>query len=60
MRAPNECHWVAVVARDRGVGLSGCTKAGKGRGDRVGGQWRCGRVQAKMYEGRIKMRGLLA
>ena len=23
-------------ARDRGVGLSGCTKAGKGLGDRVG------------------------
>ena len=36
-RAPNEGHKVAVDSRDRGVGLSGCTKAGKGRGDRVGG-----------------------
>ena len=36
-RAPNEGHWVAVDSRDRGVGLSGCTKAGKGRGDRLGG-----------------------
>ena len=39
-RAPNEGHWVAVDSRDRGVGLSGCSKAGKGgkgQGDRSGG-----------------------
>ena len=24
-------------SRDRGIGLSGCTKAGKGQGDRVDG-----------------------